>query len=244
MSVAASSRAGADVCILLVHGACHGPWCWEEVEDPLSSRGWTVRTVDLPLTSLRDDAAVVRDGVRDANRLADAVLLVGHSYGGVVISEAGHEAGHLVYCAATMPDPGESASDILPRLRTQELTDALELVGNGSVFSLNPERAVPAFYNRCSEEQVARAVPRLRPMHLACMNEAVSRSAWLEVPASYIVCTDDNALAPSYQREQAERLGDYIVLDTDHSMFYSASEQFIDRLDALAGRLHKSVPPV
>ena len=226
-----------EVTIVLVHGACHGSWCWEEVEQPLASRGWAVSTVDLPLTSLRDDAAVVRAEVGNVKRKeGNAVLLAGHSYGGAVISKAGHDADALVYCAGSMPEPGESCADVMPRISTPELTDAVEISADGTL-SILPGRAAAAFYNRCTEDCVARAVGRLRPMRLQALNEPVPRPAWLEVPASYIVCTDDHAMAPDYQRERAQRLGDYVVLDTDHSMFYSAHEQFIDRIDALARRL-------
>ncbi len=231
-------RPPREVTIVLVHGACHGSWCWEEVEQPLASCGWAVCTVDLPLTSLRDDAAVVRTRVGNVKRKGgDAVLLVGHSYGGVVISEAGHDADALVYCAGTMPEPGECSADVLPRISTPELTDALEISEDGTLASIRPERAAAAFYNRCTEDRVARAVARLRPMRIQALNELVMRPAWLEVPASYIVCTDDYAMAPDYQRERAQRLGDYVVLDTDHSLFYSATGQFIDRIDVLARRL-------
>jgi pimeloyl-ACP methyl ester carboxylesterase len=237
MSVPRKTNVTGDVAIVLVHGACHGSWCWEEIVGPLSDRGWIVRTVDMPLTSLRDDAEVVRDAVRDAKGLADKVLLVGHSYGGVVISEAGHEADHIVYCAATMPDPGESAMDILPRLETPELTNALDLSEDGTTASIDPVRGMPAFYNLCPADTTSRAVGRLRPIHIACMTEAVSRPAWQEVPSSYVLCTEDFAMNPFYQRERAERLGDYIVLKTDHSLFYTATAELIENLDERAAKL-------
>jgi pimeloyl-ACP methyl ester carboxylesterase len=230
-------RWAQQVAIVLVHGACHGSWCWEEVEQPLISRGWAVSAVDLPLTSLRDDAAVVSTEVGNVKRRGSAVLLVGHSYGGIVISEAGHEADALVYCAGSVPEPGESSADAFPRISTPELTDSLETSEDGTVVSIRPDRAAAAFYNRCTEGHVARAVARLRPMRVQPLNELVRRPAWLEVPASYIVCTDDYAMHPDYQRERAQRLGEYIVLDTDHSPFYSAPDQFIERIDALARRL-------
>jgi pimeloyl-ACP methyl ester carboxylesterase len=226
-----------DVTILLVHGACHGSWCWEEVLGPLQQRGWSTMTVDLPLTSLRDDAAVVRAAIDDLKAADQRVLVAAHSYGGVVVSDSAHRADALVFCAGTMPDTGQMNADIVPLIQTDRLLAALEISEDGLDASLRPEHAVPAFYNRCSAEVAARALPRLRPMKVLALNQVVERPAWHGVPSSYIVCTDDYAMAPSYQRACAERLGDYIVIDTDHSLFYSATAQLVERLDELALRL-------
>ncbi|WP_248199226.1 alpha/beta fold hydrolase [Microbacterium invictum] len=223
--------------MILVHGACHGSWCWEELSPPLRNAGLTVTAVDLPLTSLADDAHVVREAVREAKEQGHMVLLAAHSYGGVVITAAGHEADELMYCAATMPDSDESASDAFERLFTPRLEAAMESMDDPAVFRLSAEGATPAFYNRCADSTIHAVLPRLRPMHHRCMTAPVGRASWRDVPATYVVCTDDFAMAPSYQRACATILGDYIEIDTDHSLFYSAPDALLSRMLAVASRM-------
>lgn len=192
------------------------------------------------MTSLEADASVVRLAVASAK--ADGpVLLTGHSYGGVVITAAGHDADELLYCTATMPDDGQSATDVFPKLFTPELEHALDQAEDGSL-RLNPESSVPAFFNRCSPELIDEVRPRLRPIAAECFTTPVARAAWREVPASYVVCTDDHAMAPAYQRECATKLGVSIELDCDHSLFYTATDALIDRIIEIAARLSGSEP--
>jgi pimeloyl-ACP methyl ester carboxylesterase len=226
-----------DVLIVLVHGACHGPWCWTEVQELLAVRGRPSVTVELPLTSLQADAAAVRVAVQDAAARSKTVLLVGHSYGGVVISEAGHDAQALVYVAGTMPDPGQCAADLFDRLVPPELSAALILSEDGLTASISPELAADAFYNRCSVDVVADSVPRLRPMAASSFSQPVVRPAWRELPASYVVCADDHAMYPAYQRERAGLLGDSIILDCDHSAFFTAAAELADYLHSVAARI-------
>lgn len=225
---------GRRIGVVLVHGACHGSWCWENVVDPVRSAGLEVHAVDLPLTSLSNDADVVRSAVRAMKESCEAVLVVGHSYGGVVITAGGHEADALMYCAASMPDAGQAASDVVPQLTTPELESSLAVHEDGVTFGLDPVRAVPAFYGMCTAAQIKDVLGRLRPMHFACMNEAIVEPAWRSVPSSYVVCTEDLAMAPAYQEGRANFLGDAVRLRCDHSLFYSAPDQLVARLVEVA----------
>jgi pimeloyl-ACP methyl ester carboxylesterase len=241
-----SPETQSGVTVVLVHGACHGAWCWGQVEKKLTARDWRVTAVDLPLYSLHDDAEVVRAAVRHARNRGAKVLLVGHSYGGVVISEAGHEADALVYLAGTMPDSGESATDLVPRLAPPELSAALSLSEDGLEATIDPVRGVDAFYNRCDPGVASWAIGQLRPIRLLTLQQAVKQPAWKQIPASYIVCAEDHAMRPAYQMRCAEELGDYVVLRSDHSPFLSAIRPLVRRLDQLAQRLHEPLryPPV
>jgi pimeloyl-ACP methyl ester carboxylesterase len=224
------------VTIVLVHGACHGAWCWEDVIGPLEARGWNVEALDLPMTSLHDDASVVRHSVRKAKENS-RVLLAAHSYGGTVISEAGHEADALVYLAGSLPGPGESAGDMFPAQQTPWLDGIVHFSDDGLQISIDQELGGDAFFNGVPAEKVSAALRRLRPMRLAVFEPAVERPAWMEIPASYVVCSADRAVAPDYQYERAARLPEHIVLDTGHALFYSATDQVVDRLDELARRV-------
>ena len=117
--------------------------------------------------------------------------------------------------------------------------DVPELVASddGLWISVDPDQAGPIFYQRCRADQAARAIRRLRPLNILTQQEVVVRPAWLDLPSTYIVCTHDRALSPAYQMERAERLGDYAVIETDHSAFYSATTTLVEQLDVLARRL-------
>jgi pimeloyl-ACP methyl ester carboxylesterase len=225
------------VTIVLVHGACHGAWCWEDVAPALESRGWTVEALDLPLTTLPDDAAVVRDAVARAKARASRVLLAAHSYGGTVISEAGHQADMLVYLAGSLPGPGESAGDMFPAQQTPWLDGVVSFSEDGSEISIDPQLGGPAFFNGAPEEKVAAALPRLRPMNLAVFEPKIEHPAWMDVPSSYVICSEDRAVAPSYQYERAARLPESVVFESGHALFYSATEATVERLDELAQRV-------
>lgn len=237
MSVEVATRRESDVTIVLVHGACHGAWCWEKVVPALEARGWNVVAVELPLTSLYADADVVRDAIATAKSSGQRVLLAGHSYGGFVISEGGHDADSLVFCAASLPDAGDSAASQFELIVTPELANAVYNSEDGTLLMIHPEGGVPAFYNCCTPEQVASAVARIRPMHVQALDEAVHEPAWNTVPSTYVVCARDNAMSPNYQRERAARLDEFIEIDTDHSLMYTATDEVVARLDELGRRL-------
>ncbi|MEN2738365.1 alpha/beta fold hydrolase [Microbacterium sp. X-17] len=221
----------APVRILLVHGSCHGGWCWEEVVGPLEERGWLVSAPDLPLTSFFDDAEAVEQEIAAAKARGERVVAVGHSYGCPVITQGGDDADHLVICAGPVPDIGETVDD--ERAVTPEVMPA-DVYLPGGMFTLDPERAVAGFFHRCTPEQARRAGERMRPMPAASFTEHVTKAAWKHVPTSYIVTTDDHAFGTSFQRSLLPRVRDYVEFDCDHSLFYSATDQLVARLDEIA----------
>ena len=224
----------SDLTFVLVHGACHGAWCWTRVEDGLKSRGWSVSALELPLTSLVEDAHFAREAIDEIRSRGERVVVVGHSYGGVVISEAGHAANALVYVAGTMPDANESATALIPRLAPPELAAAVVVSEDGLDASIHPGRATAAFYNRCSLGDARWAIERLRPMRLLTLQQPIGQPAWKSVDASYIVCSDDRAMRPDYQMECARVLGNFVVLDSDHSPFICCVDELVERLERVA----------
>jgi pimeloyl-ACP methyl ester carboxylesterase len=218
--------------VVLVHGGGHGPWCWEPVVAGLDDLGIDARTVKLPLRTLSEDADVVRAAVHDA-KASRPVVLVGHSYAGLVISAGGHEADELVYVAAVVPDAGDSGAGITGAMGTPELARAMEFSADGSNVTLN-EHAAAAFYGRCSEEVARNAMARLRPQGVGTVTEEVAEPAWQTVSASYVICLHDRAVNQAYQQRSAERLGRSVSLDADHSAFFSATDALVERLAELA----------
>lgn len=205
--------------VLLVHGAHLGGWCWLLVIDQLGRRGIDARAVDLPLTSYRDDVEAVRAAIGAVRSGAGAVHVVGHSYAGLPVSEAGHDAVHLTFVAGRLPRPGEPPAELTCRWRTPELGACMRQDASGVVRLT--ATADQVMFHRTSPVLTAFAMPRLRPMASTVPELPLDDPAWTSVPSSYVVCSDDRAVRPDHQRARAGMVGSSIELDTDHSPFFS-----------------------
>jgi pimeloyl-ACP methyl ester carboxylesterase len=218
---------------VLVHGAWHGAWCWDAVLPLLAEAGVTAVTVDLP--SMQRTDATLADAVAAVHSVLDAVgepvVLVGHSYGGVVVTEAGVHPNveRLVYVCAFALDDGESAThNELEGGKETRLAGAI-VPGEGTYF-IDATRAVECFYHDCTPDDAAAATKQLRPMAQDALHGVPQAIAWRDKPASYIVCTDDRAVPPPLQRNVARRCGESIDIHTSHSPFLSAPVLFVDTL--------------
>lgn len=224
--------------LILVHGAWHGPWCWAPVLARLDEAGIPARAVELRLRDLHDDAALVRAAVDD---VGGPVALVGHSYGGLVITEAGaHPAvERLVYVCAFAPDTDETALGLVLDHQgdTTELPAALVL-HDDDTNTIDPALAPSAFYHDCSPADVERALALLRPQGGQTFSQPVTDVAWTSVPSTYLVCGADRAVPPSLQREMAGRLpvGTAVVElpDSSHSPFLSRPAELTELLVGVA----------
>lgn len=235
----------APATVVLVHGSWHGPWAWEKVVPLLEAEGLQVLTPSLPSMGatreqrgdLHDDAAVVKAAVAAAG---GPVLLVGHSYGGAVITEAA--AGdpavqRLVYLCALVPQEEESVFDVL------SLADEV-LVGPGNGLQLNdddfshqpqPGRETAIMYHDCDPADAAATIARLVPQNAVSGTQELRGIAWRETPSTYIVCTDDRTISPSLQRIFAARMGaDTLEWPTSHSPMLSRPELVAGLLADLA----------
>lgn len=206
--------------VVLVHGAWHGAWCWDAVraaglEDAV--------TLDLPSNHVEgagftDDVAAVRD-VLDG--LSD-VVLVGHSYGGAVISEAGaHDnVAHLVYLCAFALDVGESLASNPSPTGPVALAPSVE----GAHLVVDPDGARDAFYGDCDEQPVDRLVPH----NMAAFLTELTAAAWRSKPSTYVVCLQDRAIHPDQQRFFANRCWSTVELDASHSPMLSMPERVVE----------------
>lgn len=194
----------------------------------------------LPFGDLHSDAQHVVDVVTGLQR---PTLLVGHSYGGAVITEAAHrladtdapQVRHLVYLAAFCPDAGETVMD----LARHESGGAVDLGAamipiEGGLTILDPDKAAPALYGNCAEPAVAAALKRLCPQPTATMLQPVGGAPWRTVPSTYVVCTRDRSVHPGHQEYMARRCSRVVRLDTDHSPFLSMTKE---TADAITGAL-------
>jgi pimeloyl-ACP methyl ester carboxylesterase len=206
--------------VVLVHGAWHGAWCWEEVTPLLDAAGVGWRALDLPLESLAGDAAAV---VALLDSLNTRAVLVGHSYGGAVVTVAGmHPAvSHICFLAALPVDDGESCIACFPESEAPGTDLGGTMAIADGLVTLDP-KAKAMLYNRCTDAQADAAFARLRPIAMSCLGDQPSVVAWHDRPSTYVVCADDQGIHPVLQRALAQRCGgDVIEWDLDHSPFYS-----------------------
>lgn len=231
--------------VVLVHGAWHGAWCWAALQAELDQRGVPSLAIDLPghgvstlpLGDLHGDADHVASVVQ---HIDGPVVLVGHSYGGGVITVAGADATnvrHLVYAAAYVLDDTDSVSrvGILRDVAAEPPTLLNEAIERGDgVLTLNISRAGAALYGEVGAATVEASLARLSPQPTASFVQPAGVAAWKTVPSTYLLCTRDRAVAPNHQRLMAQRCGEVVELDTDHSPFVSATSAMADVLERLA----------
>lgn len=230
--------------VVLVHGAWHGAWCWASLQAELDRRGIPSHAIDLPghgasvrpLGGLHHDAAHLSDTL-DHLGLVD-VVLVGHSYGGAVITHAAadrKDLAHLVYVAAFALDHDESVNGAIRSFDRHPvaLAAAVKMQDDGTT-TLDPDLAASALYGSCSAAAISAALPRLSPQPVATMTELVAGSPRDHLPSSYLRCLRDQAVHPAHQAAMAARCGEQIDIDTDHSPFLSATHTVADHLERIA----------
>ncbi|RBY83745.1 alpha/beta hydrolase [Geodermatophilus sp. TF02-6] len=189
---------------VFVHGLWHGAWCWDGVRAALHERGVGSIAVELPLTDLAADTRATRDAL---DRFGRPAVLVGHSYGGAVVTGAGAHplVRELVYVAAFQLDDGESVSRVLPGRSVPEtrLGEALRVTGDE--VALDPVLGPRLLYGDAPPGVAAEAAARLRPVGRRVFRGVPSAVAWHTVPSTYVVCAADEVVHPELQRAMAQR---------------------------------------
>lgn len=221
--------------IVIVHGAFADGSGWRGVYDELTQRGYRVSIVQNPLTSLADDVAATR---RILERQKGPVLLVGHSYGGTVITEAGIDSkvAGLVYVSALAPDAGETTggqfSDIPapPEFVIETQQDGFGFVNLGKFQA--------GFAGDVSDADAAFLRDSQVPINMAIFDTKLSHAAWRHKPSWAVIATEDRAIDPRLLRQQAERIGAEITeVEASHVLFLTRPRAVADVIDAAARRV-------
>ncbi|MEV8342565.1 alpha/beta hydrolase [Streptomyces niveus] len=222
--------------IVLVHGFWGGAAHWGHVITELNRRGHgSLHAVELPLTSLADDAERTARMVR---QIPGPVLLVGHSYGGAVITEAGGlpNVTGLVYVAAFAPDAGESPGQI-----TQELApaaaDNLVPDSDGYLWIKQDKYAESFCQDLPADEALIMAVTQKAPL-ASTFGDNVSTPAWRSKPSWYQVSTEDRMIHPDNERRMAQRMNPRktVELPAGHASLASRPGEVTDLIElAVAG---------
>lgn len=194
--------------ILLVHGSCHGAWCWHDVIPVLGEMGHSVRAIDLPGHGA--DTTPIADVTleRYAKAILDALdrptVVVGHSMGGYPISLAADMApdrfARLIYLCAYVPAPGQSLADMRRAAPRQPLMQAVQRAPDGLSFTIDPAQTEAVFYHDCPPGTVDYANARLCPQPVLPQETPLTLGAnYARVPRHYIRCMDDRTIPPEYQ---------------------------------------------
>jgi pimeloyl-ACP methyl ester carboxylesterase len=194
------------VSVVLVHGAFADASSWRRVIPILEKDGFTVTAVQNPLKSLADDVATTKRVV-DAQK--ENVILVGHSYGGAIITDAA--AGNskvkgLVYVAAFAPDAGEALGGLIERFSPSPLATALVPDSAGFLY-IDRSKFQEVFANDLTKDEPALLAATQKPIAGAIFGEGLKAAAWKTIPSWYVVSTRDNAINPDLERFMAKRIG-------------------------------------
>src|SRR5256885_773364 len=191
--------------IVLVHGGFVDGSGWEEVYKILKKDGYTVSVVQNPTISLADDVAVTK---RVLATHSDPVILVGHSYGGAVITEAGNDpkVAGLVYITAFAPDKGESVNSLIKDPAPGAPVPPILPPQEGYLF-LDRAKFAASFAGDVNAETAAFMAESQVPWGVEALAGAITEPAWKTKPSWYLVVTDDRMIPPAAQRFMSKRAG-------------------------------------
>jgi pimeloyl-ACP methyl ester carboxylesterase len=232
-----SPQTGATPTIVLVHGAFADASSWNVVVEQLQQQGYPVVAPANPLRGVATDSAYIASVV---NQIAGPVLLVGHSYGGAVITNAATTTANavgLVYVAAFAPDEGERLIEIESNSKDSVLNTALVQLqyptGQGAAtaveFAINPALFREAFAADLPAEQTAVMAATQRPVAAFAFTEVSGPPAWKRLPSWAVVATGDKAAGSDVVRSMAQRAGaDIVEVQGSHVIMISQPQAVTD----------------
>ena len=229
---------------VLIHGGCHSSWCWDKVVPLLREGGHLVEAPDLPGHG-KDKTPIQKVTIQSCvdkicniiDSKSEPVILVGHSFAGLVISQVAEQIPEkiktLVYLAAVLLRDSESYMSALEKCRP-----ILNISRDQSYFTVKSEAVADLFYNYCSADDISQAKKFLCPESMTFFETPVrvSKDNFERVPRIYIECLGDHTVSPQLQKEMytATPCQRVISLNTDHSPFLSAPEKLTTCLLSLA----------
>jgi pimeloyl-ACP methyl ester carboxylesterase len=228
--MAAGSAAGT---VVLVHGGFVDGSGWQGVYEHLKKDGYDVSIVQNPTLSLEGDVAVTK---RVIDAQSEPVILVGHSYGGAVITEAGTDpnVAALVYIAAFAPDKGESVETLIADPPPDAPVPPILPPQDGFLF-LDREKFHDSFAGDVSAEQAEFMADSQVPWGVEALSGTISEPAWRSKPSWYLVATEDRMIPPPAQRAMSSRAGSTVVeVEGSHSIYVSQPEAVAELIEEAA----------
>jgi pimeloyl-ACP methyl ester carboxylesterase len=222
--------------LLFVHGACvrDADWWWGQMTAPLADRGIDTVAVPLPscgeagdeLGDLYDDTDACRRAIGEAD---GPIVLCGHSYGGMVITEAGSDerVTQLLYVSSVMPASGESQGDLIGSEPAPWL-----LPGGDGTVGVDPDLIREFFLQDCDEATTEQALARLTRQSLTPFTQSPREIGWQQKPSTYFVCTEDLATPAEVQRRRVREETRRVEFQAGHHPFLSRPEAFAESIAA------------
>jgi pimeloyl-ACP methyl ester carboxylesterase len=225
--------------IVLVHGAFADASGWQKIILDLEAKGFPVTAVQVPLRSLADDVATT---VRALETQKGDVVLVGHSYGGAIITGAGAASANvkaLVYVAAFAPDQGEALGALIESHAASSLTPAIVPDSAGFLY-IDRTKFRDVFAADVSDSEAAVMAATQKPISGTIFGEPSGAAGWKTIPSWYIVSKQDHAINPDLERFFAKRMKAKVTeLDSSHVPFISQPAQVVKIIEDAAGSLAK-----
>jgi pimeloyl-ACP methyl ester carboxylesterase len=225
--------------LIFVHGACvrDAAWWWKSMEEPLADRG--IASVSVPLPSCGETGAELGDLYADVDacqlaiaRAEGPVVLCGHSYGGMIITEAGTDerVTQLLYVTSVMPDTGQSQVDLIGPEPAPWLQP-----GDDGTIGVDPEMIREFFLQDCDEITTEQALGRLTRQSLTPFTQPPRQIAWKQKPSTYYVCTEDLATPAAVQRQRVSANTRLVEFSAGHHPFLSRPDAFAQSIAAEIG---------
>ena len=222
--------------VVLVHGAFADGSSWSKVIVQLQAKGYNVVAVQNPLTSFQDDVSAAKRAIA---QMDGPVLLVGHSYGGMVISEAGKDpkVAGLVYVAALVPEEGQNVNDVNAAMPPTAAGPEFQLSPEG-FLSLSPKGINEFFAQDVSPEERKVIYATQVPWAASATQEKVYSPAWKTKPSWYIVAAKDGMINPDLERFKAKLIkATTIELSSSHVPMVSQPNKVADFIISAAQKL-------
>ena len=243
--------------IVLVPGGCHYPQCFDLLTDRLQKHGFETlsiknKSVIAPgehlVESSHDDAIGVREVIMPLIDEGKKIIVLGHSYGGIIVTDActglgqrSSEAGgvvHLIYCSAFVLPEGDTGATLLqnPELAAGLPSHFQSIEQDGTILRVRDEYAIDVFYNDVEPELAQKMVNSLGLQSFQAVIAPQQGCAYREIPSTYIRCEQDKAVFPHVQQYMADQAGikDVVKLDTSHSPFLSKPDEVVAIIERIA----------
>lgn len=226
--------------ILLLHGSFVDGSGWEQVHNMLKNDGYSVSVVQNPTSSLADDVAATKRVVAGET---NPVILVGHSYAGVVITEAGNDpnVAGLVYIAAFAPDRGESVASLIKNPAPGAPMPPI-LPPQAGYLLLDRSKFAASFAADLPKEKASFMANSQLPWGVAALEGVVTQAAWRSKPSWYLVATDDKMIPPEAQRAMSRRAGAAVTeVKGSHAVYVSKPEAVVALIKKAAKGVNAAV---